>query len=294
MSSGVVNCHDEVQLEQPGKSNGEVQPFIRRKDNEDSGFASGSRLFDELIQESDASSVLLLSSSESFSPSAVMNIDTRGGISTFGRIDQFSDNRPMTLRSRSDIHVSGRYVRPMTPAKVKKGSKRVADVCVRLFLADLNVGLDHYCGGKVGRGSNMQACVALASTCLVSSHAAKTKTFKAKRVYFRTPAKSDRFIIYLYPSVAVDSITDDMVKFLLALEFPVKFWSSFLPRVLSCNIVEVQELIASLDGSSTRRSEFITPKKKLKVDGGIANLAFTFPDDMFKSSDSSQATFESM
>ena len=76
MSSGVGNCHDEVQLEQPGKSNGEVQPFIRRKDNEDSGFASGSRLFDELIQESDASSVLLLSSSESFSPSAVMNIDT--------------------------------------------------------------------------------------------------------------------------------------------------------------------------------------------------------------------------
>ena len=113
-------------------------------------------------------------------------------------------------------------------------------------------------------------------------------------MYFRTSAKSDRFMIYLYPSVAVDSITDAMVKFLLALEFPVKFWSSLLPRVLSCNIVEVQELIASLDGSSKRRSEFITPKKKLKVDGGIANLAFTFPDDMFKSSDSSQATFESL
>ena len=224
-------------------------------------------MFDELIQGSNAPSVLLLSSSESFSPSTFMNIDTRGRASTFGGVDQFSDNRPMTLRSRLDISIPGRYVHPMTPAKVKKVSKRVATVCVRLFLADLNVGLEYYCGGKVGRGSNMQACVALASTCLVSSHVAKDETFKVKRLYIGTPAKSGRFTIYLDTSVAVDSITDAIVNFILALEFSVKFWSSLLPRVLSCNIVEVQELIASLDGSSKRKSEFITPKKKLKVDG---------------------------
>ena len=221
-------------------------------------------MFDELIQGSNAPSVLLLSSSESFSPSTFMNIDTRGRASTFGGVDQFSDNRPMTLRSRLDISIPGRYVHPMTPAKVKKGSKRVSTVCVRLFLADLNVGLEYYCGGKVGRGSNMQAC---ASTCLVSSHVAKDETFKVKRLYIGTPAKSGRFTIYLDTSVAVDSITDAIVNFILALEFSVKFWSSLLPRVLSCNIVEVQELIASLDGSSKRKSEFITPKKKLKVDG---------------------------
>ena len=223
-----------------------------------------------------------------------MNIDTRERVSTFGGVDQFSDNRPMTLRSRSDIPVPGRYIHPITPARVKNGSKRVADVCVRLLLADLNVGLDHYCGGKVGRGSNMQACVALASTCLISSHAAKAEIFKVKRLFIMTPAKSGRVTIYLDPSVAVESITGAMVNFLLALEFPVKFWSSFLPRVLSCSIVEVQELIASLDSSSKKRSEFIIPKKKLKVDVGIANLAFIFFVNVFKISDSSQATFESM
>ena len=140
----------------------------------------------------------------------------------------------------------------------------------------------------------MQACVALVSTCLVSSHAVKAETFKGKRLYIGTSTKSGRFTVYLDPSVAVNSITDAMVNFLLSFEFPVKFWSSLLPRALSCNIVEIQELIASLDVSSKRRSKFITPKKKIKMDGGIANLAFTFPDDMFKSIDSSQATFESL
>ena len=144
VSPRVGNGHDETQLKQPGKSISEDQPFIRRKDYDDSGFVSGSSLLDELIQGSDAPSVLLLSSSESDSPSTFMNIDTRGRASTFGGVDLFGDNRPMILRSRSDISIPGRYVHPMTPAKVKKRSKRVAEVCVRLFLADLNVGLENY------------------------------------------------------------------------------------------------------------------------------------------------------
>ena len=45
VSSGVGDSHDDVSLEHPGKSNSEDQPFIRRKDNYDSGFASGSSLF---------------------------------------------------------------------------------------------------------------------------------------------------------------------------------------------------------------------------------------------------------
>ena len=85
-----------------------------------------------------------------------------------------------------------------------------------------------------------------------------------------------------------------VVNFLLSLEFPLMFWSSILPRVVSCDIKEIEEFIASLDGFSKRRGDFITPKKKLKVDGGIANLDFSFPVDVFKGSNSSNASFDSL
>ena len=61
-------------------------------------------------------------------------------------------------------------------------SKRVVDVHVKLFLADSNVGLDHYCGGKVERSSKIQICVASASNYLVSSHATKAETFEDMRL----------------------------------------------------------------------------------------------------------------
>ena len=92
VSPRVGNGHDETQLKQPGKSISEDQPFIRRKDYDDSGFVSGSSLPDELIKGSEAPSVPLLSSSGSFSPSTFMDIDTRRGVSTFGGVDQFGAN----------------------------------------------------------------------------------------------------------------------------------------------------------------------------------------------------------
>ena len=66
VSSGVGNGHYEAYLKQPGKSISQDQPFIRRKNNDDSNFVSGSSLLDELIKGSEAPSVPLLSSSESF------------------------------------------------------------------------------------------------------------------------------------------------------------------------------------------------------------------------------------
>ena len=76
VSSGIGNDHDEVQLAQPGESNSEKQPFLRGKVNDESGFVLGAGLLSELIQGLDASSVSLLSGSDSFFPSTFMNVDT--------------------------------------------------------------------------------------------------------------------------------------------------------------------------------------------------------------------------
>ena len=70
VSSGVGNGHYEAYLKQQGKSISQDQPFIRRKDNDDSDFVSGSSLLDELIKGSEALSVPLPPSFVfSFSPS---------------------------------------------------------------------------------------------------------------------------------------------------------------------------------------------------------------------------------
>ena len=87
VSSGLSGGLDKVQLDQPGKSNME-ETLISREKVGDSGKGSklvlGSGLLEELIQTKVAPSVLSLSGSESFSPSAFMSGDTRGGLSTFG------------------------------------------------------------------------------------------------------------------------------------------------------------------------------------------------------------------
>ena len=182
----------------------------------------------------------MLSGSESFSPSAFMNLDTRGALPTFGGVNQYSETRPMNLRSRADLSVLGRYIHPTTPAKTKRGSKRVGDIRVKLFLSD-NVGLNFYCGDKVGKGSNMQACVATSSACHVTSHATKAESFEGDRIFIRTPVKAGRTTIYLDPSVSVETMSKAAVTYLLSLEFPVKFWSSLLPHVVSCDIKEIEE-----------------------------------------------------
>ena len=164
----------------------------------------------------------------------------------------------------------------------------MADVLVRVFFANPSV---THCGGKVGRGVNFQACVTPASSYLVSSHASKVETFESNRLYILTPSKAGKVTVYLDPSVPTEDMTAEVINFLLAQEFPVKFWFSLLPRTVSCDVIEIKELIASLDGSSKRLSEFITPKKKLKVNPSLKNLAFAFPVDVFQSSGCG-ATFE--
>ena len=86
-------------------------------------------------------------------------------------------------------------------------------------------------------------------------------------MFVRTPAKSGWITIYLDHSISVEDMTDAAINLLLSQESPVKFWSSLLSRTVSCDIAEIDELITSLDGSSKRRGDFITPKKKLKVHG---------------------------
>ena len=137
----------------------------------------------------DAPSLPLLSSSDSFSPSAFMSVDTRAGLASFGGVNQTGiiHDRSTRLRSRSEIKIPGRYLNPVTPAKPNRMSKRTAEVLVRLFFANPSV---DYCGGKVGRGVNFQSCVAPSSSCLVSSHANKAETFESNRLYILTPSKA--------------------------------------------------------------------------------------------------------
>ena len=146
----------------------------------------------------------------------------------------------------------------------------------------------------MGKGSNMQVCVAASSACHVTSHATKEDSFEGDHLFIRTPVKAGRTTIYLDSSVSVETMSKAAVNYLLSLEIPVKFWSSLLPRVVSCDIKEIEELVVSLDGSSKRREDFTTPRKKLKVDGGVSNIAFAFPVDVFKGNESRDAPFESL
>ena len=224
-SFGDVNDRGEVQLARPGESNIAERSFLRGDGVGgvvESGTVMGADLLGELIQGHDSPLVPMLSGSDSFSPSAFMNIDAGGDISTFGGVNQYGDTRPMKLRSRGDLSVPGRYLHPTTPAKAKRGSKRVGDVRVKLFLAD-NARLNLYCGGKVGKGSNMQVCVAAASACHVTSHATKAESFEGDYLFIRTPVKAGRTTIYLDPSVSVETLSKAAVNYLLSLEFPVKF-----------------------------------------------------------------------
>ena len=294
VSFEVGSGHDKVRLTQPGKSYYEEKYFLRLRDDEDedSGLVSGSGLLTELTQSMNAPSVSLLSSSDSFSPSAFMSVDTRAGLLTFGGVSQpgVTQDRSSNLRSRSGIKIPSRYLRPVTPAKSKRMSKRVADVLVKLFFSNPSV---THCGGKVGCGVNFQSCVAPASSCLVSSHANKAETFESNRMYILTPFKAGKVTLYFDPSISTEDMTAEVLNFLLAQELSVKFWSSLLPRTVSCNVMELGELIASLDCSSKRLSEFITLKKKLKVDPSLKNPAFAFPVDVFQNS-ASGATFEQL
>ena len=167
-------------------------------------------------------------------------------------------------------------------------SKCVADMLVKLLFSNPSI---THCGGKVGRGVNFQSCVDSASSCLVSSHATKTETFESNRLYILTPSKSGKLTVNLDPSISTEDMTAEVINFLLAQELSVNFWPSPLPRTVSCNVMEIGKLIVSLDGSSKRLSEFIIPKKKLKVGPSLKNLAFAFPVDVFHNS-ASGATFE--
>ena len=147
-----------------------------------------------VIQSKVAPSVPSLSALESFSPSAFMSGDTRGGLPTFGGVNRFKESRQIDLRSRSGIQIPRRYVQCVIPAKAKRVNKRAADCLVKHFIADST---DGHCGGKVGRGSNVQTCVTPACSCLVSSHATKADSFEENHVYIWTLAKSGRTTIYL-------------------------------------------------------------------------------------------------
>ena len=68
----------------------------------------------------------------------------------------------------------------MTLARAKRTNKLNANVLTRLFLATSSASIN-YCGGKVYRSTNIQACVAPSPSCLVSFHATKTETFDCNR-----------------------------------------------------------------------------------------------------------------
>ena len=187
---------------------------------------------------------LLLSSvnAGTFSPSAFMNLDTRVGVATFGGVSTLGTGRPMTLRSRADCTLPKRYIHPSTPAKVKRGGKRPADVLVRLFLTRSSVAID-ICGGKVGRRPNVQACVATSGSCLVSSHSNKAETFEPGHRYIQTPTKAGCLMVYLDQSVAVNMLSNASVGFLLSQEFSVQSWLSLLPRIAFCSQEEIESSV---------------------------------------------------
>lgn len=107
------------------------------------------------------------------------------------------------------------------------------------------------------------------------------------------PVKSGRFTIYLDPSISVEDLTDAPVNLLLSQKIIVKFWYYLLFRTVSCDIAEIEELITALDGFSKGRSDFINPKKLLKVNGKFLNLSFSFPVDVLRNA-SSNASFDEL
>ena len=146
----------------------------------------------------------------------------------------------------------------------------------------------------MGCGVNIQTCVAPAPACLVSSRPTKAETFEGNRLYILTPSKSGRVTVYLDPSVSTTDMSTEALNFLLAQEFPVNFWLFFLPRTVSCTVKEIEKLIMSLVGSSKRLADFITPKKKLKVDPSLCNLALSFPVDVFGQISTSGSSFNKL
>ena len=148
-----------------------------------------------------------------------MNVDTCVEVSTFGWVSQFGDTRLVNLRSRSAISISSRFLNPETPARSKRINKCVADILVRLFLTESSVTSVIYCGSKMGRGINIQTCVAPASSYLVSFHVTKTETFECNRLFVRTPSKSDRVTVYLDTSVSTEDMSGEALNILLTQEF---------------------------------------------------------------------------
>ena len=134
-SEVVGGGRDTGQLsQQPGKSKIEYPVFPSVKGERDPSFVSGAGLLDELVTSDEVPPAPLLSSVNEgpFSPSAFMNVDTRGGVATFGGVSTLGTGRLMTLRSRANCTLPKRYLHPSTPAKVKRGGKRPVDVLVRL------------------------------------------------------------------------------------------------------------------------------------------------------------------
>ena len=88
---------------------------------EDPSSITGADLLSELVSSNDVPSVLILPTSNPvpFSPSVFMNVDTRGGVSTFSGVSNSGNALPMTLRSRSEISLPKHYVHPAIPAKGK-------------------------------------------------------------------------------------------------------------------------------------------------------------------------------
>ena len=151
----------------------------------------------------------------------------------------------MNLRSRSAISIPSCYLNSATPEISKRVNKRVADVLVRLLSTVSLYTSVIYCSGKVGCGANIQACVASDYFCLVSSHANKVVIFESNRLYIGTSLKFIHVTLYLDPSLSTDNMSDEAVNFLLTRKFPVKFWSSLLPRIISCTITDIEELVIS-------------------------------------------------
>ena len=140
-------------------------------------------------------------------------------VSTFGRVSHFGDTPLVNLRYRSAISISSRCLNPETPARSKRINKCVADILVRLLLTESSVMSVIYCGSKVGRGINIQTCVAPASSCLVSFDVTKTETFECNRLFVRTPFKSDRVTVYLDTSVSTEDMSGEALNILLTQEF---------------------------------------------------------------------------
>ena len=187
------------------------------------------------------------------------------------------------LRDRKTIFAPNWYNSPVSvkPECVVKAV--VSSALVKLHLVSLNDIGNVICGGEIGTGQNLRACVALVArgltTCDVRSRSTKVKGFDESTVYITTPLVWGKVTVYLTPVLKVSSISSTILQSLLQLERTVSFWTSLLPRISFLPAADLNNLISTLDAAVAVPPNHFTPQKSKSTAASRALDSISFLDN---------------